>query len=96
MVERNLYRITQEALNNIQRHAHATEATVQLMKYPDSVVLSIEDDGVGFDLQNVNMEAHMGLRNILARAEAIGARADIESRLGAGTTIIVEIPFSHE
>lgn len=96
MVERNLYRITQEALNNIQRHAHATEATVQLMKYPDSVVLSIEDDGVGFDLQNVNMEAHMGLRNILARAKAIGARADIESRLGAGTTIIVEIPFSHE
>ncbi len=96
MLERNLYRITQEALTNIIKHAQAQSGVVQLMKYSDMIILTIEDDGIGFDLSGIDDKNHIGLRNIAIRAETIGAKLDIDSKPGHGTIIALQIPLIHE
>jgi signal transduction histidine kinase len=82
-----LYRITQEALNNIVKHAKATQATVTLHLDAD-VHLSICDNGSGFDLTSVTPD-HLGLKIMCERAEALGAKFSISSRPGEGTEICV-------
>lgn len=96
MLERNLYRITQEAVTNIVRHSNAQSAVVQFMKYPDMLILTIEDDGIGFQQDHVDEKKHIGLRNIAIRAETIGARLDIDSDPGHGTILALQIPLIHE
>ncbi len=96
MLERNLYRITQEAVTNIIKHARAQSGVVQLMKYPEMLILTIEDDGVGFEPSAVNSKNHMGLRNIAIRAESMGATLDIDTSPGHGTVIAIQIPLIHE
>ena len=68
-----MYRIAQEALNNVARHAKATEVWVDLRQGDDGIRLEIGDDGRGFDAA-VASAGHFGLRNMRERAEAIGAR----------------------
>jgi signal transduction histidine kinase len=87
----SLYRIAQEALNNITKHAEASRVAVKLDCVGATVQLSITDDGQGFDLGDVPRE-HMGLDIMQERADAIGATATISSRLGAGTSIAVNWP----
>jgi signal transduction histidine kinase len=82
-----LYRITQEALNNIVKHAKATQATIHLHLNED-VYLLIKDNGCGFDLTAVTPD-HLGLRIMCERAEAIGAKFSISSQPGQGTQIFV-------
>jgi PAS domain S-box-containing protein len=82
-----LYRITQEALNNIVKHAKATKVVVTL-SLGDSVRLMIIDDGSGFEQSNVSAD-HLGLRIMCERAEAIGANCSIYSQPGEGTQITV-------
>ncbi|MAT54302.1 MAG: hypothetical protein CMN32_07445 [Saprospirales bacterium] len=96
ILERNLYRITQEAVTNIVKHSKAQSGVVQLMKYPEMLILTIEDDGTGFDPAAVDSKNHIGLRNIAIRSETIGARLDIDSRPGNGTIIALQIPLIHE
>ena len=86
-VQLMLYRITQEALNNIVKHARASQAVVQLRLGP-SVRLTIADTGVGFDPSAVTAD-HLGLRIMRERAEAVGARVTLYSEPGAGTQITV-------
>jgi signal transduction histidine kinase len=83
-----LYRITQEALNNIVKHAKATQAAVALHLDEEEVRLSILDNGSGFDLASVTPE-HLGLKIMCERAEAIGARFSLCSSPGDGTKIFV-------
>jgi signal transduction histidine kinase/DNA-binding NarL/FixJ family response regulator len=83
-----LYRIVQEALNNIDKHARATQVIVSAKDYDDRVELQISDDGEGFDLEMVR-ETSLGLGIIKERAERIGASLHIDSRVGEGTRIIV-------
>ncbi len=90
-LEKTLFRIVQEALNNILKHANATKATIQLMKYPDMVILTIEDDGNGFDTQLVRSK--FGLNSIKSRTSLVNGTSSIDSKQGAGTTITVEIPL---
>ena len=91
----SLYRIVQEALNNIVRYAAATQVAIRLIQAEDSISLQITDNGKGFDIptyqrQNTNSN---GLYNMRERAKMLGGEAVITSQKGQGTNIAVEIPL---
>ena len=89
-VQEMLYRITQEALNNISKHAAATAARVALTCSPEEVVLVIADDGRGFEMTNGSTASPgMGMASMHDRAAPIRAALHINSRPGDGTTITV-------
>lgn len=83
------YRIAQEALNNIARHAEATQVEVQYRSEPSRARLVIRDDGRGFEMDKVT-QGHFGLQNMRERAAAIGAGLEIVSQPGTGTEIAME------
>jgi signal transduction histidine kinase len=83
-----LYRIAQESLNNVAKHAGATRATVRLRCEPDRVALRVRDDGKGFDPAGGSSDS-LGLGIMRERAEAIGAELTIESEIGKGTAVTV-------
>jgi PAS domain S-box-containing protein len=97
-LESTLYRIVQEALNNIVKHAQAKNVSVILEKREDKVMLIIEDDGVGFDtdrlLKTPARERGFGLLGMQERITLAGGFLNIESTLSAGTTLLVHIPTS--
>lgn len=84
-----LYRIEQELLNNILKHAQATKVTVQLVKDESQISLTVEENGKGFDPVTVRNGA--GLTSIRTRVEALGGKLDIQSKPGEGTSILVEV-----
>ena len=91
-VETALYRIAQEALNNVAKHARARRVEVLLERRPDCVLLIVEDDGVGFDAtKKVSGRHGFGLVSMQERAALVGARLDIETMPGQGTTILVRM-----
>jgi signal transduction histidine kinase len=91
--ETTLYRIAQEALNNVAKHARARRADVILERRPDHVLLIVEDDGVGFDTTAQNETGQgFGLLGMQERATLVGATLEIESAPGNGTTILVRLP----
>ncbi len=95
-VEIALYRIVQEAVTNAVRHARATHISVVLERRDGSVVALVEDDGVGFDLDQVpQRDEHLGLFSMRERAEMLGGSLVIESAPGKGTTVVVEVPYAH-
>jgi len=89
----SLYRITQEALHNIVKHAHAYHVRLLLQQRSDGIVLEIQDDGVGFDPTG-NFYGHMGLNSMRERANQVQGKLDIHSTLGGGTCIRVYLPTS--
>jgi signal transduction histidine kinase len=89
-VETALYRMVQEGLTNIARHAQAQTASVLLERRNGRVRAIIEDDGVGFDPQQAN--DRLGLYGLVERAELLNGTVTIESESGRGTTIFVEVP----
>ena len=91
-VQTALYRVAQEALNNVARHARAGEAWVDLRLGDHRVRLEIGDDGHGFD-PDTESAGHFGLRNMRERAEAIGGRFGIVTGPGRGTVVTVEWPL---
>ena len=95
-VKINVYRVVQEALNNILKHSNAKNAFIQLNRLEDHLQLTIEDDGEGFNMnrQNDDQTSHYGLQNIFFRSEVMGAECDIESSCGKGTFISLKIPIS--
>jgi two-component system sensor histidine kinase UhpB len=86
-----LYRIAQEALTNVIRHAKATTAMLELRREGSAVVLTITDDGVGFDAAQPS--AGIGIRGMRERAVMIGARLAVRSRAGSGTTVRLALPI---
>jgi PAS domain S-box-containing protein len=86
-----VYRITQEALNNVARHANASQATVHLYCRADKIELQISDNGQGFDPISVALE-HLGLGIMRERAEGIGAALRVESQPGSGTQVTIMWP----
>jgi signal transduction histidine kinase len=83
-----LYRIAQEALNNVSKHAEASQVDVHLNCQADRAALSIRDDGRGFEVQNLP-PGHFGVGFMRERAAAVGAELEIESGLGRGTQVSV-------
>ena len=85
-----IYRIVQEALHNVMRHAHADESVVRIEWLPDRLRVTIQDDGSGFEHGGAGLRAGLGLMSMRERASSIGASLDVVSRLGSGTAIVVE------
>ena len=88
--ESTLYRVTQECLTNIVKHAQARNVAVTLARRQDELHLSVEDDGIGFD--PAVQGARWGLRGMEERARGAGGLLQVESTPGAGTTILVRLP----
>ncbi len=86
-VEQSVYRITQEALENIVRHANASSAKVELTFVDNLLELTIQDNGIGFDLAVVDKDNRFGLRGMQQRASAVGAELEVDSQTEQGTTI---------
>jgi len=93
-VEMALYRIAQEALHNINKHAQTDRAAIQLQFSTDRVRMAVQDQGIGFDLVAVQDGANerLGLTGMHERAESVGAHLEIQSAPGRGTTVILEVP----
>lgn len=96
--ELNVYRIVQEAFNNILKHANAKEVTLQIVGYADKWILTIEDDGAGFDATAVSQKRSgkggLGLVSLRERVEFLGGELEINSAPGQGTSLVIEIPIS--
>ncbi len=90
-VKKNLFRIAQEALNNIVKHARAQHVLLALSQGADQITLCISDDGQGFNTNRVD-GGHLGLQIMRERAENIGASLIISSRTGNGTEVVVTCP----
>jgi PAS domain S-box-containing protein len=89
--EEQLYRLTQEALNNVIKHARTMTASVAVTSGPAEVTVVIRDDGIGFD-PSFGRPGHLGLASMRERVTRLGGRLDIASAPGAGTTITATIP----
>jgi signal transduction histidine kinase len=91
-----LYRLIQEGMNNIKKHACADSAIIRLVRSFPDIILRIEDNGKGFDVQkqlaDTFDEKQMGLRIMEERAGFLNGKIKIESRLMQGTKILIEIP----
>src|SRR4029077_16452378 len=91
-VETTLYRVVQESLTNIVKHANAHNVSVSIARRESTVAAVIEDDGAGFDRRTVREEG-VGLLGMRERLSLVDGRLEIESRPGAGTTIVAEVPL---
>jgi signal transduction histidine kinase len=92
-IELNLFRCCQEMMANAIKHADAEKITVQLIKHGNSIVLMVEDDGTGFNPEELNPEGEgIGLLNIETRARILNGEFLLESVKGRGTLISIELP----
>lgn len=99
-----LYRFLQEALNNVRKHARASHVSVQIQSLPGLLVAQVSDNGVGFNIEQVQQRgrntaknsalAHFGLRAMQERVEQAGGVLEIVSKLNAGTTIKARFPLA--
>ena len=98
--EINLYRLIQEGLNNIHKHADAGHAAIRLVASFPNIILRIEDDGRGFDLKErlkaIKGEKRMGLQSMAERVRLLGGKMRIQSRPNEGTKILVEISYKEK
>jgi signal transduction histidine kinase len=90
-VEEGVYRVVQEALNNVLKHSQARHVTVNLRWDASTMVLEIADDGIGFDPVEAREHGGLGLRGMEERAARMGGRLTIQSEAGAGTRVILEV-----
>ena len=94
-VELTIYRIIQEALNNVEKHSGASEVSISLAPLPDGIALTICDNGRGFDIANVRKteKSGWGLDNMRERASYLGGRMAVKSVPQKGTEITLQIPL---
>jgi signal transduction histidine kinase len=89
-----VYRIVQEALTNIRKHASATRVAIRVRFDAGRLRLDIEDDGAGFAVEGVPaVNGHLGLMSMSERARNLGGRLDISSQPGQGTAIALDVPY---
>ena len=98
--EITLYRLVQEGLNNINKHADANRAAIRLVASFPSIILRIEDDGKGFDVQKrlitASNEKRMGLRSMEERVNLLKGKLRIQSLPEEGTKICIEVPYKEK
>ena len=92
-VEIALFRIAQEALNNVSKHANATHVDIELIEEKGDIMMAITDNGTGFDMKNqdANTQAHWGLTLMQERARAVNGKFLLRSVPGQGTQIVVRV-----
>ncbi|MBC7916075.1 MAG: sensor histidine kinase [Pyrinomonadaceae bacterium] len=87
-----IYRVIQEAVNNVIKHANATRLDIQLIKDADGISLTVEDNGKGFDKEKPTHKRGIGLKNIVDRIELLKGSVDFDSSPGKGTLLAIHIP----
>lgn len=94
-VENILFRVLQEVVNNIIKHAHASEVGIQFIKHDSDLTILIEDNGLGFDVEKKlnDPDGGIGLKNIQSRIDFLNGQVHFDSYPGKGTTITIEIPI---
>jgi signal transduction histidine kinase len=97
-VRNTCFRVAQEALTNVVRHASAREVWIGLEQRPSEIVLTIRDDGIGFDVEASRWRAskghHMGLLGMHERVELLDGKIHLQSEPGKGTTVQIQLPLS--
>ncbi len=95
-----LFRIIQEALSNVEKHAKADKVSIKLDMDIDLLRVTITDNGVGFDMEKVLRDPekwdHFGIKGIMERARLVGGEGRVESTPGKGTKLIVEVPLGNK
>lgn len=92
----SLFRVVQEGLTNIVRHARAKTVTLRLAGNEHHCTVRLTDDGQGFDAGNPEFRWSHGLMGLRQRVESLGGKLDVDSRVGAGTILTVEVPASRQ
>ena len=87
-----LFRIAQEALANVAKHAHARRTHISLQREEGDVVMEVADDGRGFDASRLAESVRLGMTTMRERAAAAGGQLEVHSTLGGGTSIIARVP----
>ena len=99
-IEINLYRLIQEVLRNVERHAKAKNVSVKILHSYPKLIIRVEDDGIGFNveeqLKKGLQKKKLGLRSIQERANLMGGNLKIKSIIGKGTTVVLEVPYEKE
>jgi PAS domain S-box-containing protein len=88
-----VFRVYQEALTNVMRHAHATKVTTTVQQTADNFILKVQDDGQGFDMQEAKSKKTLGLIGMAERALMFGGHLYIDSEKEKGTTVVLRIPL---
>ncbi|MDP4182718.1 MAG: sensor histidine kinase [Bacillota bacterium] len=101
VISLTVFRIAQEALNNIKKHAKAKNSTINIEFLPDKLILSVSDDGIGFDSENIkvrhdDIDGGFGLFSMRERVELLEGEFEINSRSGFGTRLSVMIPLAQK
>ncbi|MEM7133520.1 MAG: sensor histidine kinase [Chloroflexota bacterium] len=91
-IEQTIYRVVQEALTNVKRHANAKKLKIELDHHESQLSLLIQDDGRGFETKQINSEEHFGLHGMMERAETVGGQFTVQSTVGQGTRIQLLVP----
>ncbi len=91
-IETVLYRVIQECVNNVLRHAQATRIDISLTKDEDGIRITIEDNGVGFDIKEDNKRSGIGMKNIRARIHYLSGQVEYDSSPGNGTLVSIHVP----
>lgn len=95
-IEISIFRITQEAVNNILKYAKASEVNIQLIEHDTNLQLLVEDNGVGFSLTEVRAKSGNGLINMEERARLVNGVLAIDTEINKGTCIMVEVPLGQQ
>jgi signal transduction histidine kinase len=91
-LEITIFRIIQELLTNVMKHAAAKNATINISLYDKNLNIIIEDNGKGFDFKKVNLKDGMGISSIKTRIEHLDGTFNVDSTIGKGSSIIIDIP----
>ncbi|MDN3582354.1 ATP-binding protein [Mucilaginibacter flavus] len=89
-----LYRVLQESVHNVMKHAHANRLDIALIKDEENISLTIEDNGKGFDATNPAIYNGMGLNNLRSRINFLKGKVEFDSQVGKGTLVSVYVPFA--
>ena len=88
-----LFRVLQEIVSNIVKHANANHVTIQLIRHDQEITLMVEDNGRGFDTSKIQEFEGIGLKNLFSRVEFLNGTIHFDSNPGRGTTVTVDIPI---
>ncbi|SEN47341.1 Tetratricopeptide repeat-containing protein [Mucilaginibacter gossypiicola] len=95
-VEIILYRVLQESVNNVMKHANANRVDISLIRSEESISLTIEDNGRGFDTTNPDLFKGMGLNNLRSRINFLKGKVEFDSQLNKGTLVSIYIPLANK